>query len=500
MVVSSCLQRQDKTRATPQGSSHRTVIQVYSSLSLPLALYNTPLSLTHSLTPPHHATAMAVLLIGSTGNGKSTLGNFILNPDKDHIFGEHQTFKTARTNKPETQEVESASFEVLLEKHRGSTLSVIDTPGIFEDEDRDIEHMVNIIRALHKVGEIRACILVVKFSSKIDTPYKASIKYYSKLLQGVFETNLVVVMTDYACDERSVNLRALQGIDETKIKENILKEIVEVCKVKKVPRLFTIDCLPMSGNELSASLGSRDDIVDHLFTFPPMSTKDLKVAKTDAIIAADKLTVAKLEGEVVAYDERLEQSLVNAHSAHKQVEQHAKRIDTLRGEVEDTRDELTTLDTQQLVEADVWSVNARWRWFKILRQNYEVTSQWPIQNVKYWNNGKCRWIRQEVIGEFSAQGAVKSKCNRGLHAKVTLEVFKRDKYREEIMNLRADMSSKENALRDSERQHSNSTLKHQQINTEIESLQKNIEERKEDIIRLSSEYLTMDECLARFQV
>ena len=38
---------------------------------------------------------MSILLIGSTGNGKSTLGSFLVNPEKEHIFGDNQTFKTA---------------------------------------------------------------------------------------------------------------------------------------------------------------------------------------------------------------------------------------------------------------------------------------------------------------------------------------------------------------------------------------------------------------------
>ena len=440
---------------------------------------------------------MAVLLIGSTGNGKSTLGNFLVKPDKEHIFGDHQTFKTARTNKPETDLVKSASCDVVVDKYK-DTLSVIDTPGIFEDENRDIEHMINIIRALHTAGEIRACILVVKFSSKVDTPYKASIKYYSKLLQGVFETNLLIVMTDYACDERSRNLRVLQGINEEQIKANILIEITAVCGVSKPPALFTIDCLPMSTEEFHTNLHIRDDIIAHIFTFVSTPTKNLRVAKTDSILAADKITIAKLEGEVVAYDERLEQSLVNAHSAYKQVEQHEKRIHTLKSDIVDIKDSLQSLDTQQLVESEVWSVNLRWRWFKILSQHYEVTSPWPVRNVKYWSGRKCRFVRQENVTDYTVRGGVKSKCNRSLNAKVTLEVFKCDKHGDEIKELKDGVSLKEEQLSETELRHSNSKQRHAQINTEIDTLKINIEQRKAEIAKLACEYLTMEECVERF--
>lgn len=443
---------------------------------------------------------MAVLLIGSTGNGKSTLGNFFVNPEKEHIFGEQQTFKTARTNKPETQTVQSATVSVELAKLGNSDLSVIDTPGIFEDEDKDIEHMINIIRALHMVGEIRACILVVKFSSKIDTPYKASIKYYSKLLPGLFETNLIIVMTDYACDERSRNLRAMQGIDEDQIKANILREIIEVCGVSHQPKLFTIDCLPMSESEFSTNRQTREDVVHYVFTFQSVSTKDLKVAKTDSIMAEDRIAVATLEGEVTAYEERLEQSYMDAHSAHTNVERHAKRIDTLKVEVSDIRVELGTMDTEDLIESKEWITNVKWRLFKRISHSYKLESDWPIQDISYWTNGKCRWTSREVVSQFCIQGTARSKCSRGLYAKVSVKVYKRDKYGEDIEALRNDIASKEELLSSAKQEHDTSKQKHREISAEIESLVRNIETKNAEIRRLSSEYLTMEECLERFQL
>ena len=440
---------------------------------------------------------MAVILIGSTGNGKSTLGNFLVNPEKEHIFGEQQTFKTARTNLPQTQLVESASFKV---KDTDSSISVIDTPGIFEDEDKDIEHMINIIRVLHSVGEVRACILVVKFSSKVDTPYKSSIKYYSKLLPGLFETNLIVVMTDYACDERSKNLRLLQGIDEEQIKKNIFTEIVTLCGVSRTPKLYTIDCLPMSKEEFGVNLQTRDDIISQIFTFNSVSTKDLKVAKTDPIIAADKLSIAQLEGEVSAFDVSLEKATVNAYSAHAQVEQVSKKIRNLKVDVENVGDELGLLNTSELVEAESWSIDIRWRWFKILSRSFEVTSKWPIRDVKYWTNGKCRWTRQEKVTDYSVQGRVKSKCNRGLHAKVTVEVFMSDKHGEDISILQNDLDNKRESLANAENELAKSQQMHTQFSNEIDSLKKDIKGRRTKIEKLSSDYLTMEECLERFPV
>ena len=443
---------------------------------------------------------MAILLIGSTGNGKSTLGNFLVNPEEEHIFGEHQTFRTARTNKPETQLVKSAAFEVKTTDSSKPKLSVIDTPGIFEDEDKDIGHMVNIIRALHEVGEISAIILVVKFSSKVDTPYKASIKYYSKLLPGLFETNLLIVMTDYACDERSKKLRALQDIDEEKIQKNILAEIVDTCGVEKQPQLYTIDCLPMSEQEFTINLQTRDNIVTKASEFKSVSTKELKVAKTDPILAADKISIAKLRGEVTAYDESLEKALAEAYSVHSQSEQLAKRLAGYRMELDDVKAELSITDTKELVEDEMWMVRSKWKWFKIQSRTFEVTSKWPIRNITYWKSSKSRWARREKVSETCVQGTVKSKCNRGLHAKVAVEVHKCDKFREDIDALEKDIASKEQIIEEVMKQHCKSKEKHDKLNSDISTMKSDIESRKNEISKLSSEYLTMEECVERFQL
>ena len=442
---------------------------------------------------------MAILLIGSTGNGKSTLGNFLVNPEKEHIFGEQQTFRTARTNHPETQLVQSADFRVQFQGAVRS-LSVIDTPGIFEDEDKDIEHMINIIRALHTVGRIRAIILVVKFSSKIDTPYKASVKYYSKLLPGLFETNLITVMTDYACDERSKNLRVLQGIDEEQIKNNIITQLADSCGVITPPKLFTIDCLPMNEQEFVINLQSRNDIILHVFSFETMSTRDLKLAKTDAILSADRLSAAALEGEVMAQGDRMEKLQDDVALLITQIQQLSKRVRGISSDVKAKQGEVAALDTQELVAGATWSVRTKWKMLKSQSQSFEVTSKWPVQGVKYWTNGQCRWRRREYASPCSVQGAVKSKRNRGLHAQVTLEVYKRDKFAEDLSALRDTISSKEELLGEVEKQHEKSRGKYKQVTKEMTALREIIVIKKQKIVKLSSEYLTMEECLERFHV
>lgn len=56
---------------------------------------------------------MAVLLIGSTGNGKSALGNFLLDPDNIQLAGKH--FEVANDNLPKTQQTKAEKAEVTFQ-------------------------------------------------------------------------------------------------------------------------------------------------------------------------------------------------------------------------------------------------------------------------------------------------------------------------------------------------------------------------------------------------
>lgn len=442
---------------------------------------------------------MAILLIGSTGNGKSTLGNFLVNPDREHIYGEKQTFKTARTNKPETQVVKNWTFKVSLPRLETSEFTVIDTPGIFEDEDKDITHMVNIIKALHIVGEIRACVLVIKFSSKIDTPYRTSVRYYAKLLPGLFESNLIVVVTDYACDERSKYLRKLQEINEHQNKTNILSEVRDVCGIDHDPKLFTIDCLPVSDSEMVINRVIREEFIYHVFSLTSKSTVDLEVAKTDSIMMQDKLSIAKLEGEISAYEERLQQTSTDATICHSEIEQLANEEKVLEISICNIKEELLLIDTKELVEDDKWSVSLRWKWFKVLSRNFKVRSQYPIQDIDYWTNGRCSWLNR-VQSDSSVEGTVKGKFMRGLYARVILKVYKCDKMKEEIERLRSDSTTKEELQQIIAQKHEYSKRKQIDLKEKMTILHTDIDKRKNSICRLSSEYLTIEECLERFNL
>ena len=263
---------------------------------------------------------MAILLIGSTGSGKSTLGNFLLNPDGEQVF------QMARDNKPQTQFVKPAVNNVSVKGAGRVDLTVIDTPGLNESAAKDLGHMIEIIKSLKGFVHVRACIVVVKFNTKIDAQYKATVQYYSKLLPSLFAKNVTIVMTNYAIDSRSEAVRARQGIDVQQIKENTIKEIVACAGLGYDPFLFTIDCLPFDEEEKAINGQVREALLQYIYSHSPIKVTSLNVAKTEHIQRADNESIRKCDGEITGYNLRMQEAHLAAKEALKEYERKEAEV------------------------------------------------------------------------------------------------------------------------------------------------------------------------------
>ena len=219
---------------------------------------------------------VTVLLIGSTGNGKSALGNFLFDPR----FDNKEHFKVGRDNLPKTQTCKPVTCDVKYRRGRDEKygiLTIIDTPGINENEEKDLEHMTDLVTTLKKQQSFKVCIFVVNFSAKIDQQYKDTIKYYAKLLPSLFSKNCIIAMThySYATDKRSEALRERISFDT--IVKNIQEEIE---KYSSNPMMFAIDSIPYDEEEAEWSKQVRDSMLSYIFSLREVNVAEPCVSKT----------------------------------------------------------------------------------------------------------------------------------------------------------------------------------------------------------------------------
>lgn len=427
------------------------------------------------------------------------MGNFLLDPSKEHIYGTNQAFPRARDNMPETQFVKHVSHSVHYDGgNKTLPITVIDTPGLNEDDVQDFKHMIQIISTLHRASEskVSACVLVVKFDSKIDAQYKATVRYYRDLLPQLFEKNVIIVMTMFDSSDKAEHARQQRGVDINRIKLNTVREIKDSGKLQFKPMVFLINGLPLSDEDIDSDLQQRDAILGYISTLTPISTTRLRVAKTAKIRERDDIKIAAINGEIDGYNNRLVELNKLAEETLDKIKLKKMRAGELESKLKSLKDDLKEYDSSDAVIANSWSFSTEWKLFQYISENVDVSAPCIITNIIKWTNGHCNW-RNLVKYHNGAKGTLEGDFMRGLYAELKLETTKRIKYAEEIRTIRTEVSHTERLLQEVKEALVEVERSDIRYKTEIDSLLAYIQESNERKEMYTQIYMTIEEACKR---
>jgi cell division protein FtsB len=420
-----------------------------------------------------------VLLIGSTGNGKSSLGNFLFDPFDDETLYDYekQYFKTSRDAKPHTNETKVVWKNVVHHSFHHRNLTVIDTPGLNDLKNR--KNMICLMKALDLEG-IHTCIVVVKFDGKIDNQFKETIKYYFKLLPDLFGSNLIVVVTHYSQDRASITRRKKLEIDEEVIKRDILDAVCAITGLSADPTLFMIDCLPAQGENIS--LNVRDEILDYVFNQEPIIPQ-FKVAKLPSQMQEDKEMYDRLSTE------RSRQMYSNNPTLQKELEVMENAILNLKADRKQLKEKMDDLNTEELVDHVTWRTRKRWTLSSRPSDRYNLeTSPHMIRDIVK-NGSNERW-RHEQRGPCTLSGRVEARrSHHGFNASIILRVYKKDKCGKEITNLKKQIAEIDGHLNIKEMERIKLIEAHEKKSNQL------IEEARQENQKYLDEYMTVDEAI-----
>uniref|UniRef100_A0A1X7TWC4 AIG1-type G domain-containing protein n=1 Tax=Amphimedon queenslandica TaxID=400682 RepID=A0A1X7TWC4_AMPQE len=384
-----------------------------------------------------------------------------------------------------TQEVKVVSKTVQIESGRNVWLELIDTPGLNEGATKDLSHMIDIIKRLNELEEIKACILVVKFNAKIDAQYKATMEYYSKLLPGLFEKNVIIVMTEFKTDDNS---------------EDTILELRKCSKqISYSPQIFTIDCcLTSDSPEKETSLIMRKVILDYILQLPPIKVNNQMVAKTDYIKHKDAAKYEKLQGEIKGYKERLQEVHTESKKALDDTRSKKKEINEKESKIKDLEEKLKEKDTTEDVVAEHWSINEVWKWFQRFTRGFNIKSTHEITHYTTWSNEKCEF-KEIVQTSHSVKGKVQGQFMRGIYASVTAYTEKRIKYADEIQKLKKEIETKNKNLTECKDEWEDYRKEHEEKLEEIELLEKYIAQRHVAAEKCLLDLMTMEDAVKRLE-
>lgn len=165
-----------------------------------------------------------IILIGETGSGKSSFGNFAL--------GIQDAFKVSED--PRSCTTETIRKISLLDKEIG----IVDTPGLQDSQGRDKIHYEQMLKIIKEMKDLNFILLVFNYTCPRFT---TSIQFMIKFLCNVFPKNFAqhvgIVFTHYD-HEYQIRINKKKKKDPREERKEFIREIMELISQTTNEELF----------------------------------------------------------------------------------------------------------------------------------------------------------------------------------------------------------------------------------------------------------------------
>lgn len=165
-----------------------------------------------------------IILIGETGSGKSSFGNFALGIEDAFTVSEDPTSCTTET--------------IRKISHLDPEIGIVDTPGLQDSKGRDKIHYEQMLKIIKEMKDLNFILLVFNYTSPRFTP---SIQYMIKFLCNVFPRNFAhhvgIVFTHYD-HEYQIRINKKKKKDPREERKEFIREVMELISQTTNEELF----------------------------------------------------------------------------------------------------------------------------------------------------------------------------------------------------------------------------------------------------------------------
>ena len=232
-----------------------------------------------NLQKPFYNDKKNIVLVGETGQGKSTLGNFLL---------KKKIFKVSSKSK-------SCTEETVIENSEQDNIQVIDTPGLKDSEGRDATYFENMTKRLkNEIKNLHLIVVVLNFQNpRLDITIKKMIEKLCKVFPKHLAYHIAIVFTHYIIDENGKDDEDEEDEDncsdprQIKITDYVpsLMKIISSCTGEPVlltPPVFFMNCKKNSDPE---TISERDRLIALAQNYEPIT--EIKVTSYNSCKKVD---------------------------------------------------------------------------------------------------------------------------------------------------------------------------------------------------------------------
>jgi predicted GTPase len=269
-----------------------------------------------------------MVLLGTTGAGKSQLCNFIIQ-DKTNT-----TFKVSNSFNSETQKPQSKKCI-----RSGINIDIIDTAGCCDSGGKDNENFKVLIDYLREKKSISLFVIVINFTQRLDEKTREYISFLSQTFTPTeFYNHLAIVFTHYK-EEPSKKDKEKLNKKSNEIK-HILKEIIGVSEGETSPQVYELDTQTDDDDNFIEKFQTTIDVIilkmkNISLAFGNVCTESIKFNGVKDRLEEERKIIEEGKKKMEEEKRKMEEDKRRTEEEKRRIEKERRRAEEERRRVEE---------------------------------------------------------------------------------------------------------------------------------------------------------------------